>query len=80
MLAMETREAIEDAAADTDPTRRRSALAAVAAAAAAARESACVAALARAFDGDPPDVHAAKRATVELAYLTRAREEIKEKE
>ena len=79
MLAMETREAIEDAAADTDPTRRRSALAAVAAAA-AARESACVAALARAFDGDPPDVHAAKRATVELAYLARAREEIKEKE
>ena len=77
MLAMETREAIEDAAADTDPTRRRSA---PAAAAAAARESACVAALARAFDGDPPDVHAAKRATVELAYLTRAREEIKEKE
>jgi len=79
MLAMETREAIEDAAADTDPTRRREALAAVAAAA-AARESACVAALARAFDGDPPDVPAAKRATVELAYLARAREEIKEKE
>ena len=79
MLAMETREAIEDAAAETDPTRRREALAAVAAAA-GGRESACVAALARALDGDPPDVHAAKRATVELAYLARAREEIKEKE
>ena len=78
MLAMETREAIEDATADPEPTRRREALAAVAAAV-AARESACAAALARAFDGDPPDVRAAKRATIELAYLARAREEIQEK-
>ena len=80
MLAMETREAIEDAAADPDPSRRREALAAVAAAA-AKRESACVATLAAAFDRQsPPDVRAAKRATVELAYLARAREEIREKE
>lgn len=80
MLAMETREAIEDAAADPDPSRRREALAAVAAAA-AKRESACVATLAAAFDRrSPPDVRAAKRATVELAYLARAREEIREKE
>ena len=79
MRAMETREAIEDAAADPDPARRREALAAVAADA-AERESACVATLARAFDGDAPDLRAAKRATVELAYLARAREEIKEKQ
>ena len=80
MLAMETREAIEDAAADPDPSRRRDALAAVAAAA-AKRESACVATLAAAFDRrSPPDVRAAKRATVELAYLARAREEIRKKE
>ena len=80
MLAMETREAIEDAAADPDPKRRREALAAVAAAV-AKRESACVATLAAAFDdGSPPDVLLAKRATVELAYLARAREEIREKE
>ena len=80
MLAMQTREAIEDAAADPDPSRRREALAAVAAAA-AKRESACVATLAAAFDRrSPPDVRAAKRATVELAYLARAREEIREKE
>jgi hypothetical protein len=80
MLAMETREAIEDAAQDPDPKRRREALAAVAAAV-AKRESACVATLAAAFDdGSPPDVLLAKRATVELAYLARAREEIREKE
>jgi hypothetical protein len=80
MLAMETREAIEDAAQDPDPKRRREALAAVAAAV-AKRESACVATLAAAFDDrSPPDVLLAKRATVELAYLARAREEIREKE
>jgi hypothetical protein len=37
--------------------------------------------LAAAFDDrSPPDVLLAKRATVELAYLARAREEIREKE
>ena len=78
--AMETREAIEDALAVTvsDPEKRAAALSALARGV-AAREARCLASIAQAFRSDPVDISTAKRATVELSYLARARDEIREK-
>ena len=85
MRTMEMREAIEDALSARDPNARAAGLAAVDADA-REREERCVSAIGDALDcgagpgGEPERLEAARRATVELTYLKRAREEIRERE
>lgn len=78
MMAMELREAIEDAVETSDPERRAGLLRELLRDT-AAREAGCLEILTDAF-APPVDLERAKKATVELAYLARAMEEIKEKE